>query len=73
VSILASVLTPERLKKLHALGYQDPGYAPNYSKTYPFDKFDDAAIARELLVMLFDVYGYDGRQQLKFFSEKGNL
>jgi hypothetical protein len=67
---LASILTPERVARLHAAGFSDPGRAPNYWKNYPLDHFDDATIARELLTILFDVYGYNGAPKLKFGTEK---
>jgi hypothetical protein len=69
--VLASVLTPERLARLHAAGFADPGRAPNYWKTYSLDAFDDAAITRELLTILHDVYGYNGAPKLTFATEKG--
>jgi hypothetical protein len=69
--VLASVLTPERLARLHAAGYADPGRAPNYWRTYALDAFDDAAITRELLTILHNVYGYNGAPKLKFATEKG--
>ena len=59
---LASVLTPERIARLHAIGFADPGRSPNYERTYPFDKYDDAAIARELLTVLHDVTAIVGRR-----------
>jgi len=68
---LAAVLTPERLARLHAAGYADPGRAPNYSKAYPLDGPDDANIARELLAILHDVYGYTGSPKLSVKTEKG--
>jgi hypothetical protein len=68
---LASVLSPDRLARLHAAGYADPGRAPNYWKDYPLDKYDDAAIARELITLLHDVYGYDGAEQLTIKTEAG--
>jgi hypothetical protein len=68
---LSSVLTPERVARLHAAGYADPGRAPNYSKTYALDQFDDAAIARELLTILYDAYGYAGAPKLKIGTENG--
>jgi hypothetical protein len=68
---LASVLTPERLQRLHAAGFADPGRAPNYWKLYPLEKFDDAGIAHELLTLLYDVYGYNGASKLVVRSEKG--
>jgi len=69
---LAAVLTPERLARLHMAGYADPGRAPNYSKAYPLDSDDDAAIARELLTILHDVYGYGGSPRLTVETEKGD-
>jgi hypothetical protein len=66
---LASVLTPERVNRLHELGFSDPGRAPNYWKNYPVDQFDDPRIAGELLTVLHDVYGYTGLPVLKFITE----
>lgn len=66
---LAAVLTPERIARLHAAGFADPGSAPNYFKKYPVAQFDDAAIERELLAILHDVYGYTGRPKLKVTTE----
>ncbi len=68
---LASILTGERIARLHAAGFADPGRAPNYWKIYPLDQFDDAAVARELLTILYDVYGYNGSPKLAFKTEKG--
>jgi hypothetical protein len=45
---LASVLTPDRVNRLHDLGFADPGRGPNYWKNYPTEQIDDAAIAREI-------------------------
>ena len=67
---LTSVLTPERVARLHAAGFADPGRAPNYWKNYPLDQFDDSAIARELLTLLHDVYGYEGSPALRIKTEK---
>jgi hypothetical protein len=66
---LAGILTPERVAQLHAAGFADPGRSPNYWKNYSLDKFDDAAIARELLTVLHDVYGYNGLPKLKVLTE----
>jgi hypothetical protein len=66
---LASILTPERVTRLHAAGFADPGRAPNYWKAYPLDVGDDA-IASELLTILHDVYGYVGAPKLKLTTEK---
>lgn len=61
---LASVLTPERVARLHKAGYVDPGRAPNYWKNYAFDKQSDVEIANEILTILYDVYGYAGATKL---------
>jgi hypothetical protein len=66
---LATILTPERVSRLRSAGYADPGRAPNYWKSYPFDKFSDEAIASELLTILYDVYGYTGATKLKISTE----
>jgi len=68
---LASVLTPDRVARLHVAGYADPGRAQNYAKTYPLDKYDDAAIAREVITLLHDAYGYNGAEQLTIKTEAG--
>jgi hypothetical protein len=67
---LSSVLTPDRIKRLHGLGYSDPGRSPNYWRNYPVAEFDDAAIARGLLTILHDVYGYNGLPALKVKTEE---
>ncbi len=69
--VLSRILTPDRLAKLYAAGYTDPGRSPNYSRSYLLDKFSDAEVADELLTILFEVYGYDGSPKLDFKSEKG--
>jgi hypothetical protein len=69
--VLARILTPERVARLHAAGFADPGRAPNYWKTYPTDKFSDTAIAEELLTILHDVYGYNGSPKIIFKTERG--
>ena len=67
---LAAVLTPERIARLHAAGFADPGRAPNYSKSYPADKTEDAALAGELLTLLHDVYGYYGASPLEVKTDE---
>lgn len=69
--MLANVLTAERVARLHAVGFADPGRAPNYWKTYPIDTINEVGIARELLSILFEVYAYRGSPELKFRTEKG--
>lgn len=69
-SMLAHVLTSERVERLHAAGFSDPGRSPNYWRVYSFPEFDEAAIARELLTILYDVYGYEGPAKLKVLSQR---
>jgi hypothetical protein len=66
---LTTILTDERVSRLRAAGYADPGRAPNYWKSYPLDKFSDASIATELLTILHEVYGYTGATKLKILTE----
>jgi hypothetical protein len=66
---LATILTDERVSRLRNYGYADPGRAPNFWKSYPLDKFNDAAIAGELLTILHEVYGYTGATKLKILTE----
>ena len=67
---LAGVLSPDRVARLHAAGFADPGRAPNYWKIYPGDQVDDAAVAREVLTILHDVYGYTGLPKLAMKTEE---
>lgn len=63
---LEQVLTPRRIARLHAAGYADPGV--EYSKEYAAGEKGDS-IAAELLTLLHDVYGYDGRKSLTLVIE----
>jgi hypothetical protein len=67
---LRSILTPERVARLNAAGFIDPGRAPNYWKNYLPDQVDDQTIARELLTILHDVYGYTGLPKLDIITER---
>lgn len=62
---LASIITPEREAKLHSAGYADPGRSANYWKSYPLDQYNDATVAKEILTILYEVYGYAGALKLK--------
>ncbi|RAI44052.1 hypothetical protein CH341_11215 [Rhodoplanes roseus] len=66
---LAAVLTPQRIERLHRAGFADPGRAPNYSRSYAPESFTDAVVAREILTILFDVYGYTGVPKLDIHTE----
>jgi hypothetical protein len=68
--VLANVLTTERVARLRELGFSDPGRTPNFWKVYPLGSIDDAAIGRELLTILYDVYGYKGLPKLAIKTEK---
>jgi hypothetical protein len=67
---LARVLTPERVARLHAEGFADPGKKQNFYREYPVDSVGDTAIARALITILRDVYGYDGANPLEIATEK---
>lgn len=58
------------MKRLHELGFSDPGRAPNYWQVYDAAGNDNDAIARNILAALFDVYGYRGVPALKVLTEK---
>jgi hypothetical protein len=68
---LRRILTPDKIARLHAAGYADPGKAPNYAKTYPFADDTDDTVAHEVLTLLHDVYGYDGSEPLEILTEAG--
>jgi hypothetical protein len=68
---LTEILTPDRLARLRAMGFAEPGRSPNYWKSYLLGEFSDGAIAEELLMILFDIYGYHGAPKLQFSTEKG--
>ena len=67
---LAAIVTPQRIARLHAMGFSDPGRTPNYWKIYSFDKSADAVIASELLSILYEVYNYTGATKLKVKTEQ---
>jgi len=68
--VLARILTTERVAKLSAAGYAEPGRTPNYSKAYSLEELTDGAIAEELLSILYEVYAYNGAPKLQFLTEK---
>jgi hypothetical protein len=68
---IQSILTPERIARLHAAGFADPGRAPNYWRTYPLGEITDSGLASELLTILHDVYGYRGKPKLRIVTEQG--
>ncbi|MGU3538213.1 TY-Chap domain-containing protein [Methylobacterium sp. A54F] len=66
---LAAVLTPERLERLRAAGFAEPGRSPNHWRDYALDEWSDAAIAASLLTILREVYGFGGSASLKFIAQ----
>lgn len=67
---LAAILTAERRIRLREAGYSPPGRSPNYARLYPFDSFSDQRLAREVLTILHEVYGYTGTVKLKVTTER---
>ena len=66
---LESILTPQRISRLHELGYIDPGKSPNYSKFYVLEKYSDTEIAHEVLSIFYEVYGYHGSTNFQILNE----
>jgi hypothetical protein len=64
------ILTPERKAKLLEAGFAPPGKTMNYSRFYPADQYDMTALAKTLLGILKDVYGYQGAPPMKLTTEK---
>jgi hypothetical protein len=64
------ILTPDRKAKLLEAGFAPPGKTMNYSRFYPADQYDMAALAKILLGILKDVYGYQGAPPMKLTTEK---
>jgi hypothetical protein len=62
-------------ESLHDRGFEIGGNANNFRKTLPTPRREDAPrIARELLAILIDVLGYDGRADLAYrFEQASNL
>ena len=67
---LTALLTPEHVTRLHELGFTDPGRVPNYWQVYEADKNSNETIARNVLAVLFDVYGYRGLPALEVLDER---
>jgi hypothetical protein len=62
-------------ESLHDRGFEIGGNASNFRKALPTPRREDAPrIARELLAILIDVLGYDGRTDLAYrFEQASNL
>lgn len=64
------ILTPEAKARLLAAGFAPPGKVMNYSRFYPSDQYDMTALAKILLGVLKDVYGYRGEPPMRLTTEK---
>ena len=64
------ILTPERKAKLSAAGFAPPGKTMNYSRFYPADQYDMPTLAKTLLGILKEVYGYQGAPPMTLTTEK---
>jgi len=65
------ILTPERKAKLTQAGFAPPGKVMNYSRFYPAGQYDMPRLAKVLLGILKDVYGYQGAPPMKVHTETG--
>lgn len=68
---LARILTPARRQKLIDAGFELPGKVMNFSRFYPLDRYDEAAVAHAILSVLHDGYGYGGTPALMLNTETG--
>ncbi len=68
---LSAILDDSHVALLRKAGFAEPGRTQNYSKTYLTGAMDAQTIARELLTVLHDVYGYDGHPELQVITEAG--
>jgi hypothetical protein len=63
------ILTPERKAKLAEAGFRPPGRTMNYGRFYPQDQYDTSAVAKALLGVLRDAYGYQGAPEMDVTTE----
>ena len=69
---LARILTPDRRQKLIDAGFEPPGKVVNFRRFYPLAQYDEVAVAKALLAVLHDAYGYGGAPALRLHTEKGD-
>ncbi|BDA83039.1 hypothetical protein Sa4125_05810 [Aureimonas sp. SA4125] len=67
---LIALLTPDRIARLHAAGYANPGYSANYSRSYPSNTFDDNQVAAAILTVLHESYNYTGVPELEIATDQ---
>jgi hypothetical protein len=68
---IARILTPERRRKLQEAGFEQPGRVMNFWRYYPTAQFEPTAIAKALLGVLRDAYGYEGAPAIEVETETG--
>lgn len=66
---LAHILTPERTAKLIAAGFAPPGRTMNYSRFYPEAEYNMPLLAKALLRVLKEAYGYQGAPPMNVATE----
>jgi hypothetical protein len=69
---VARILTPERQAKLIAAGFAPPGRVMNYSRFYPDAEYDMPLLAKALLRILKEAYGYQGAPAMNVRTEAGD-
>ncbi len=68
---VARILTPERQAKLIAAGFAPPGRVMNYSRFYADAEYDTPLLAKALLRILREAYGYKGAPAITVRTEAG--
>jgi hypothetical protein len=68
---VARILTPERQAKLIAAGFAPPGRVMNYSRFYSDAEYNTPLLAKALLRVLRQAYGYQGTPAMTVSTETG--
>jgi len=66
------ILTPERKAKLIEAGFEPPGKVMNYRRFYPRAQYDMEAVAKALIDVLRQAYGYRGAPAMTVATETGH-
>ncbi|HTH99027.1 MAG TPA: hypothetical protein VL574_16540 [Stellaceae bacterium] len=64
---------PQHVGLLHMAGFSDAEGAPNHTRRFPYRQFSDVQMARLLMTLLRDVYGFDGSSFLHAHDELGDV
>jgi hypothetical protein len=68
---VASILTPDKQRRLAELGFRPPGYSINYSRFVTKAMVSSGEAAKLILQTLYDVYGYRDQEPLLCKTETG--